>query len=133
MKTEEETKDYDHLEHIGLNQKLHVSHDANDTYAYTQANGNDNNDTYSHAQSGQYFQADISTSGQNELGDDTYEHAKNVGYEDCNMYDHSNMSTTEVKEEFLDYAYAHAQNTAVTEGDYDHAEFVDRHDIDTYE
>ena len=133
MKTEEETTDYDHLEHLGLNQKLHVAHDATDTYAHAQAEGNDNNDTYSHAQSGQYFQGDMCTPGQNRRGDDTYEHTKSVGYEDSDTYDHSHLSVTDVKEESSDYAYAHAQNTAGTEGDYDHAGCGDRNDNDTYE
>ena len=121
MKTEEETKDYDHLEHLGLNKKLHVAHDASDTYAHAQAEENDNNDTYSHAQSGQH----LCTPGQNELQDDTYGHAKSLGYEDSDTYDHSHLSSTEVKVESSDYAYAISQNTAVTEGDYDHAGCVD--------
>ena len=49
IKTEEDSKDYDHLVHLGLNQNPHEEHDACDTYAHSQADGNDNNDTYSHA------------------------------------------------------------------------------------
>ena len=56
MKTQEETKDYDHLEHIRFNEKPKEKLDANDTYAHAQAEGYDNNGTYSHAQSGQFFQ-----------------------------------------------------------------------------
>ena len=56
-----------------------------------------------------------------------------MGYIDSDMYDNSHMSATEGKGEFADYAYAHAQKTAVTEGDYDHAGCDGKTDNDTYE
>ena len=131
MKTEEEPKDYDHLEHFGLNQKPDGELDSNDTYALSNIEGHDSNDTYSHAQIGLY--TDSCTSGQTGLTVDTYEHAKNMGYGDGDTYDHSHMTVTEVKGEMSDNVYAHAQNTDVTEEDYNHAGFDERNDNDTYE
>ena len=126
MKREEGSKDYDHFEHLGHNQRSDKGHDSNDTYAHAHVEGNDNNDTYSHAQIGQYFHS-------NEKCDDTYEHAKNVGCGNSDTYDHSNLSGNEDKEELSDYANAHAHSTDIKKGDYDHAGFVDRNGNDTYE
>ena len=129
IKMEEESKDYDRLEH--LNKKPDEELDSNDTYAHANIEDNDNNDTYSHAQSGQLFQTNMSTKVQDEPDDDTYEHAKCVGYDDSDTYDHSNKSGT--KEESSDYGYTHEQNVTVTDGDYDLAGFLERNANDTYE
>ena len=58
---------------------------------------------------------------QNEQWNDTYEHAKNVGCGDSDTctYDLWHLPFNEAKEESLYYAYAHAQITAITEGEYD--------------
>ena len=119
MKAKEDSKDYDHLEHLGLNQQSDESHDTNNTYAHVNAEGDDNNDTYSHAQSGQC--------------DETYEHARNVGYDSKDTYDHSHVSVKEVINESSDYTFAHAQNSVGNEDDYDHTGFGDINENDTYE
>ena len=134
IRAKEVSKEYDHLKHLGLN-KRHRPNDGlgtNDMYAHAQAEGDNNNETYSHVQSGQYFQTYSCTPGQNGQCDDTYEHAKNVGYGHSDTYDHFHLSVKEAKNEFADYDYAHAQNSALDEGDYDHAGFIDGNDRDTF-
>ena len=118
MKTDEDSKDYDHLEHFGLNQRPRDDHDSNDTYAHAHTESFDGNDTYSHSQSLKFSQTGLCTRTLNGQTDDTYDHAKNVGYGDSNTYDHSRVS---VRAGYADYAYAHAHNSFVKENDYDHA------------
>ena len=133
IKAKEESKEYDHLEHLGLNQRPDKGHDSSDTYEHADVEGKEINDAYSHAQSRQYFHTDSSTPAQNQQGDNTYEQAKCAGYSDGDAYDHTHVSARVVNEEFSDYAYAHAQNSTLEEGDYDHAGRDDRNDIDTNE
>ena len=133
IKTEEISKEYDHLEHLGINRRPDKGHDSSDTYEHAHVEGNENNDTYSHAQSGQYTYMDSCTSAHTGQVDNTYEQTRNVRYGDSNTYDHSRSSVNEAKTKFADYAYAHAKNSSMTEDDYDHAGSGDRNDIDTYE
>ena len=118
MNTNEDSSDYDHLEHLGLNQKPDEGHDYIDTYTEC----NNSYDTYSHTQRGQYFHMNLGQS------DATYKHARNIQYDD-----HSRLPNHDRKEQSSDYDYAHAQKGSVTEGDYDHAGFIKRNDKDTYE
>ena len=50
-KTDDETKDYDHLEHVGL-KRIPLEQESNDTYAHANTEVNESNDTYTHAQGG---------------------------------------------------------------------------------
>ena len=128
IKTVEDSNDYDHLEHLGLNQRPRDEHDSNETYAHAHTEGFDNNDTYSHAHNLKFSQAESCTHAINGRTDETYDHAKNVGYIDSDAYDHSRVS---VREGYADYAYSHAQNSSVKEDHYDHAGCDDGND--TYE
>ena len=98
IKPEEEGKDYDHLEHMGLSQKVRQN-DSNDTYAHAQTGGNDSSDMYAHAQRRQ----------RGELNDNenayTYAHAQNNGNEDSDTYDHSDR----IRNGCSDYDYTHTQ------------------------
>ena len=127
-----DSNDYDHLDQLGLNQNTQEEHNTNDTYEHAHVEGNGNNDTYS--QSGQYTHTDTCTSARNGQVDNAYEQTRNVRYGESDTYDHSRSSVNDAKEEYSDYAYAYAQNSAMEEGDYDHARSGDRNDIqfDTY-
>ena len=133
MKAYEDCKEYDHLEHLALYQRHEQWHDSYDTYAHVHAEGNDIEDTYSHVQRGQYFQTDLSIHVHNSRGDATYEQTRIVGCGESDTYDHFRTPVIEVQEQISNYEYAHAQNSAVTEGDYDNAVVVDRHDKDIYQ
>ena len=133
MKTGEDSEDYDHLEHFGRNKRPDEGHDSNDTYANAHTEGLDSNDTYSHVQSGQYFQTNFCTSGENWQNDDTYDHARNIRYNESGTYDHSRVFGHEGNGKLYDYAYAHSLKTSVKEGVYDHAGFDERNDNGIYE
>ena len=133
IKSDEDFNDYDHLEHLGPNQTLDETHDSNDRYANANAQGFDSYEIYWHAQNGQYFQKTFCTSAENEQSDNTYEHARNIGYDDSDTYDHCGVFVHGGKEQLSDYANAHAQKTAVTEGVYDHVACDEGNDNDMYE
>ena len=123
-KTDEDSNDYDHLEHIGLNNRPDRVHDLNDTYANAHTECFGSYATYSQAQRGQYFQTNFCTSAKNWQNDDTYEQARNIGCDDSDAYDHSQLSYHEGREQSSDNAFARA----VTEGVYDDAAY-DGNDI----
>ena len=103
MKIDEDSEDYDHLEHLGLDRRPDEGLDPYDTYANAHTEGFDSNDTYSHVQNGQYFHIDLCTSAQKGQSDDTYEHARNIGYDDSDTYDHSRVFVHDGNEQFSDY------------------------------
>ena len=125
MKTDKDCKNYDHFEHLALNQRPDKGHDSNDTYANVHAEGFDSNKTYSHMLRGQYFHTELCTYGHKGENDDTYEHTKNTAYGDSDAYDHFHWSYHDGIEQSSDFAYAHAQKAAVTKGVYDHAAYDD--------
>ena len=133
MKAEKKSEDYDHLEHIGLTQRPHDEHDSNDTYAHVHNEGFDNNETYSHANSRQYLRTDSRACQQNDPIDNTYDHAKIVGYGGSDTYDHSHFTVIEVNAESVDYSNAHTQKTTADESKYDNAGCGYGNDNDTYE
>ena len=127
MKTEEECKHYDNLKHFRADDRQ----ESGDTYAH--ANYEDNNNTYAHTQRGQYFHTGSYSQAHNVKSDGIYEHIKDVECDENDTYDHPHLTVIETNADSGDYAYAHAQGSAVYESDYNNAWCSDRNDDNTYE
>ena len=89
-KIEDESKDYDHLAHVGLKPNPREQ-ESNDTYAHVNTEVNDNHDKYSHEQGGGYDHTDTFIGVKSGHADDSYEHAGNVQNDNNDNYNHSSI------------------------------------------